>query len=104
MLVVLSRDSLNAADDRDGHAVEVEVDARRKLVAVIDEIVMRRGYLPRIELGGSWMVREGAGGRELALVVQNGSWWDSAVPLMPVDTEVVEIRDTLHFEYQADRD
>lgn len=103
VLLRVSRSSFNAADDVESHEKTVEVDPRRTVVAVIDEVVRRDCYLPRTGLGDRWTARDGRGGRELAVFVQSGSGWEPVRALVPPETEVLIVTDILFFVHGPNR-
>jgi hypothetical protein len=101
MQLRVSRSSLNAADDVESHEQVFDVDPRRTVVAVIDEVVRRGGFLPRAGMGDCWTARDGRGGPALAVVIQGGSSWESARSLASPDTEIAAVADVLFFEHAA---
>lgn len=98
MIVRVSRDGVAAGDDVESHDVEMVFDSRRAVTAVVDEVV-RGLYLPRVESGVVWVVRDGRNGEALALVAEERGWWTQAESL--VSAEAGNLGGTLHFQYLA---
>jgi hypothetical protein len=81
----------------------MEIDGRRTVVAALDEIVVRFGYLPRVTAGISWVVSN-SDSRALAIVIQSLGGWEPIVSVVSPDAEVNEVGGALHFEHFHSRE
>ena len=99
--VRLSRDSVTAGDDVDGHDEVIDVDAVRPLSQVVAEVLGRR-YLPSIQGGmATWVLRSGRRGPALGIVAEQ---WTAPELLTDGTVAISAVGSELHFEYRAQID
>jgi hypothetical protein len=100
----LSRDSVAAGDDIESHDAERDVDGRRPIERFVRELLRDR-YLPSIQGGNAtWIVRTSRQGRAIALVSTKHGDPEPLRWIAGSDMDLLEVGDTLHFEYAAQQD